>query len=102
MSIFESDEEMLDGEVIEDLSSKLEVLLEETFEANSESDPRLEMITVLLSFAAHIADDIELNQEGFTQLCAQFYQETVELKQEDQVEEPELFMAPVAKYHKPN
>lgn len=97
MSFLESEDEGLDGEVIESLSSKIEQILDETFDSNPDIDPRLEMLTVFLSFASHIADDLGLDQGGFTKLCSQFYQETLELK-----EEPQLLMAPVAKYHKPN
>lgn len=85
----------LDEQLMQQFASKLEGSINEVLQHNIDKDPRLELLTTLLSFASQVALDIGIEEESFNTLSSQFYQDS-----SDQIEEEHLqsVMAPA----KPN
>lgn len=72
------EEQELDDELIQEFSSKLETAINKVLAANPEKDPRLELLTTLMSFTAQVAQDLGMDQESFANLANDFYQNTLE------------------------
>ena len=85
----------LDEELMQQFAKKLEGGINEVLQDNIEKDPRLELLSTLLSFASQVALDIGIEESSFTELSSQFYQDSSE-----QIEE-EYLMSVVTENKKP-
>lgn len=77
------EEQELDDELIRQFSSSLESAINKILAKNLEKDPRLELLTTLMSFASQVAQDLGMDEESFANLATNFYQDTCEEPEEE-------------------
>jgi hypothetical protein len=80
---------VLNENLLETLASNLEVTINDTLDEYPELDPRIELLTTLLSFAGKVAQDLEITQTNYLDLAKQFFQDLKKL-QENPSETPEI------------
>lgn len=78
------EEQELDDKLIQQFASSLETAINKVLAKNLEKDPRLELLTTLMSFASQVAQDLGMDEESFTNLAKDFYQ-TEEPEEEKKV-----------------
>ncbi|HVI40587.1 MAG TPA: hypothetical protein VM577_08005 [Anaerovoracaceae bacterium] len=95
----EFEEHELDEGLMKEFAAKLEDGINQVLQNNLDKDPRLELLTTLLSFASQVALDIGIEEQSYQELSSQFYQDS-----SDQIEEDYLqsIMEPKKSFSKPN
>lgn len=76
-----------DPKVLEEFSNKIEEDINIMLDQTPEQDIRGELITVLISVAAQISQEIGMPLEDFVDMSAQFFQDAEETTGEEVVEE---------------
>lgn len=87
-NIFDDSEyEVVDAEfnqdIINDFSQEIESSINKVIGKNLDSEYKLELMTVLLSFSAQVAADIDIIEDSFLELSSALY---TEAKEETEIE----------------
>lgn len=79
----------LDDELMQQFGSKIEKAINSVIKKNSDKDPRIELLTILMSFAAQVSQDLGIEEEAFSDLANTMYQEVSESDDEETYNEEE-------------
>src|ERR1700748_676753 len=80
---FDDQDEDLDDDLLQKFSSKLESAINDVITDNLDMDPRLELLTTLVSFAAQVSQDLGIDQTKFIEISTEFYQQAEEFFNEE-------------------
>ncbi len=76
MTIDNDDEfDQLDEELIEQFSAKLEKAINSVIKKHKEKDSRVELLTVLVSFASQVAQDAGMSAENFEEFAMSLFEQ---------------------------
>ena len=81
----------LNEDLVDELNNAMEKAINRVIQNHEDLDPRVEILTVLLSFASQVAQDMDIDDKTFTRICDQFYQESELAMQEELLEQKQLF-----------
>lgn len=79
----------LDDELMQQFGSKIEKAINSVIKKNSDKDPRIELLTILMSFAAQVSQDLGIEEEAFSDLANTMYQEVSESDDKETYNEEE-------------
>jgi len=68
-------EDELDEDIIDSFTEDIEEAINVVMRGNSAQDCRLELLTVLSTFAAQVALDLDVHKERFLELSSELFQE---------------------------
>jgi predicted glycosyl hydrolase (DUF1957 family) len=78
-------EEDLDEALMHEFSHKLESAINDVITSNLDKDPRVELLTTLISFAAQISQDLGITEDKFVEISEEFYKEAEASLCEEQI-----------------
>lgn len=90
MAKYEEVEKELNQEIIHKYINKLKEAIDTVSESESYVDTRLELLTVLLSFAAQIGQEVEIEDKSFFKLAKEFFYDAGKVLEEDEQDEESL------------
>jgi len=85
--MFNPEIEELNQEVMEQFSQKIENAINVILRKHSKEDTTVELLTVVISISAQIANDIGVSFEEFVGMCGNFYEDFNESGGEEMIEE---------------
>ncbi len=86
INLFDAEYEIVEAEfnqeIINDFSAEIESSINRVIGDNFDAEYKLELMTVLLSFSAQVAADIDIVEDSFLELSSALYTEANEANEE--------------------